>query len=221
MQWRMQLREDSFEFGAAYGEGLVAQIAIFKLKQIEEDNRGRQLCSECLHTRSSGMDAQCQRVKVQTAIARDDDLTVEDASLRELLEQSFAQLREVAIQRLAVTALDQQLVSVAKDHGAKSIPFRLEDPRVCVGWNFIHSLGEHGEDRRWQGEWHGVLDAGYRLGSFEDEEVVVLVALGEVVLLDEAEAGALDFGDDDVGVDAVVGAVAGVVDDAEEAAGLH
>ena len=117
--------------------------------------------------------------------------------------------------------MDQQLVFVAIDHGAKSIPFRLEDPRVCVGWNFIHSLGEHGEDRRWQGEWHGVLDAGYRLGSFEDEKVVVLVALGEVVLLDEAEAGALDFGDDDVGVDAVVGAVAGVVDDAEEAAGLH
>jgi len=58
-------------------------------------------------------------------------------------------------------------------------------------------------------------------GFGEEQKVIVLVGLGEVVLLDEVEAGALDFGDDDVRVDAVVVAAAGVVDDGEAGAGLH
>ena len=58
-------------------------------------------------------------------------------------------------------------------------------------------------------------------GFGEEQKVVVLVGLSEVVLLDEVEAGALDFGDDDFRVDAVVVAVAGVVDDGEACAGFH
>jgi hypothetical protein len=55
----------------------------------------------------------------------------------------------------------------------------------------------------------------------EEQEVVVLVVAGEVVVAGVVEAGAFDFVSDYVGVDAVVGAVAIVVDDAEEGAGLH
>ena len=56
---------------------------------------------------------------------------------------------------------------------------------------------------------------------FEDEHVVVLVVVSEVVAGDEVQAFAFDFGADDFGVDAVIGAGAGVVDDAETATVLE
>src|ERR1700742_1573112 len=98
------------------------------------------------------MDAQCQCIKVQAAVACDYDLAVEDASLRQLLEQRFSQLRKVAVERLAITALDEQLVFPAKDQSAESVPLRLKNPCVCIGRNLINPFGEHRQNRRVEGE---------------------------------------------------------------------
>jgi hypothetical protein len=74
------------------------------------------------------MYAQRQGIEVQNAIPRDDNLTVQDTSLRQLLEQRFAQFWEVAIKRLAIAALDEQIFAIAEYDRAKAIPFRLESP---------------------------------------------------------------------------------------------
>ena len=62
---------------------------------------------------------------------------------------------------------------------------------------------------------------GRGLSLFEDEEVVLAVRLGEIVAGDLAEAGALDLGSDDGLVEAMVRAVAVVINDAEAGAGLE
>src|SRR6201986_4091804 len=90
MQWCTQVDENPFELGAPGGKRLVAQIMIVELKQVEEDNRGRQLCGKCLYTRRCGVEAQRQSVKIQAAITRNDNLTIQNASLRQLFEQRFA-----------------------------------------------------------------------------------------------------------------------------------
>ena len=43
------------------------------------------------------------------------------------------QLRKIAVQRLFVAALNQDLIAIAKDQGAETIPFRLEDPISPAG----------------------------------------------------------------------------------------
>ena len=80
--------------------------------------------------------------KSSPARRRDHDLAVEHAARRELREQRLAQVGEVAVQRLLVAALEQQLVPVAEDERAKAVPLRLEDPVRAVG-DPVRALGEH------------------------------------------------------------------------------
>jgi hypothetical protein len=94
------------------------------------------------------MDAQRQGFKVQTVITRDDNLTVQDAPLWELPKKWVAELRKVAIKRLAIAALDEQFVASSKDHRAKAVPFRLKDPFLCIRRDLTHPFGEHRQDRR-------------------------------------------------------------------------
>src|SRR6185437_1216001 len=108
------------------------------------------------------MNAQRQSVKVQTAVTCDDNLTIQDASPRQLLEQWFAQLWKVAVERLAIAALDEQFVPVTKDHRAKAVPLGLKAPCVCIGRDIVYPLGEHRQDRRRQRQRHAVLDADRR-----------------------------------------------------------
>ena len=43
------------------------------------------------------------------------------------------QLGKIAVQRFFVAALDQDLVAIAEDQGAKAVPFRFEDPVSPAG----------------------------------------------------------------------------------------
>ena len=88
------------------------------------------------------MKAQLQRIEVELVVLDDDNLSVEDAARRQCRAQRLQQFRKVAIQRLFVAALDQDLIPIAKDQRAKSIPLRFENP-IAIGWQFIHSLGQH------------------------------------------------------------------------------
>jgi hypothetical protein len=65
-----------------------------------------------------------QRVEVESAFVRDDQLTVEDNAVGQLFEQRFAQLREVAQQRLVVPALQIEIVAVAEHDAAEAVPLR-------------------------------------------------------------------------------------------------
>src|SRR5687767_4234078 len=54
---------------------------------------------------------------------------------------------------LPVAALNENLVTVAEDEGAKAVPLRLEYPSF-TGWQLTNSLCEHWEDRRIDSEVH-------------------------------------------------------------------
>ena len=88
------------------------------------------------------MDAQQQRLEVEPARADDDDLAVEDAALGQRGGERRDELREVAVHRLLVAALQQDLVAVAEDQRAKAVPLGLELPAVAVGQR-LGGAGEH------------------------------------------------------------------------------
>ena len=99
------------------------------------------------------MNAELQRVEVEAAVGGDDDFAVEHAAGGQLRAERIEQIGEVAVQRLFVAALDQDLVAIAEDQRAKAIPLRLEDP-CSIGWQCVDSLGEHRQDGRVDGKMH-------------------------------------------------------------------
>src|SRR5579884_2406256 len=93
------------------------------------------------------MKAQLQSIEIERPISCDYDLAIENTARRQLPAQRIEQLREIAVQRLLITALQQDFVAVAKDQRAKPVPLRFEDPRSPAR-QFIHSFGEHRQHRR-------------------------------------------------------------------------
>ena len=73
------------------------------------------------------MQPQLQRVEVEAVRRRDHDLAVDHAARRQPLEQRLVQLREIAVERPQVAALDEDVGAAAKDDGAKAVPLRLEE----------------------------------------------------------------------------------------------
>src|SRR3990172_297225 len=109
------------------------------------------------------MDAQQERLEVEAVRTRDDDLPVDDAALREVCLQGGRELREVAVERLQVAALDERLIAVAEDDRTETVPLGLEEPAVALGerggW-----LGQHRLDGRLEGEAEG-HGPDYRVGG--------------------------------------------------------
>src|SRR5262245_36350594 len=99
------------------------------------------------------MNAELERLEVEPAILCDDELPVEHRTARQLRLERLEQLGKVAVQRFLITALDQDLLAIAEDQRAKSIPLRLEDP-AFTGRQLANSLGEHRQDRRVYGKAH-------------------------------------------------------------------
>src|SRR5437667_261599 len=79
---------------------------------------------------------------LERAVLRDDDLTVEDAPVRQGGPERGSQLREVAIQWLEVAGLRVDLVAVTEDQRPEAVPFRLEEP-AFVSRQPFNRLCEH------------------------------------------------------------------------------
>src|SRR5690349_14875565 len=101
------------------------------------------------------MQSKLQRVEVQHAVVCDNDLAVEHAASRQLLQQRIDQLRKVTVQWFAVAALNKNLLAVTKDQRAKAIPFWFEDPFAGLG-QFGNTLCQHRQHRRVHGQLHAV-----------------------------------------------------------------
>ena len=108
-------------------ERLIAQIDAVGGEEIESDECGGRLFGELLHARSRRMQPHLQRVEVEAARRRDDDLAVEDTAGGQLRVEDVVQLGKVAIERPQVAALDVDVVRAAKHERAKAIPLRLEE----------------------------------------------------------------------------------------------
>ena len=122
---------------------------------VEGDERGRRLGCQHRHPRRGGMNAQQQRLELEPAVARDDDLAVQHEARRRSANraQGLEQLREVAVQRLQVARLEVQLRAVAKHEGPKTIPFRLVAPSLADR-QLGRRLGQHRLDRGLNGKRH-------------------------------------------------------------------
>src|SRR5437867_375297 len=102
------------------------------------------------------MDAREEGLEVEPAGPNDDDLAVEDAALGQRGGQRGDELREVSVHGLPVTALQRDLVAVAKDQGSKAVPLGLELPSVSAGQG-VPGTGQHGCERRSEGQAHSSI----------------------------------------------------------------
>ena len=77
-------------------------------------------------------------------------------------EKQVVQLREVAIQRPQVAALDEDVVAAAIDDGAKAVPLGLVE-QIAARRQRVGQLGQHRLDRRRNGKGRGLRHCGRSL----------------------------------------------------------
>src|SRR6185312_13825468 len=85
----------------------------------------------------------------------DDDLPIDHAPFRQLLDDPGDQLGKVPRHRPLVAAADLHLVAVAEDDGPEPVPLRLIAV-LAVGY-LLDRLGEHRRDRRADRKSHGAI----------------------------------------------------------------
>src|SRR5262249_33677476 len=149
--WRR--RNQRFQFAAPRLERLTAKVPVPVAEQVKEDNGRRSLLCQKIHALCGGMQAQLQCVEIEAIVLNDDNFSVEHAAWRQGRAQWPEQLREISVERLFVTALDEDFISIAKYQCAKPIPFGFENP-VSAFWSFTHWLGQHRQYGRVDGKVH-------------------------------------------------------------------
>src|SRR3954471_15114949 len=108
------------------------------------------------------MDPEQERLEGKLPVRRDHDLAIDDATLRQARLQRVGELGKVAIERLEVTTLDQDLVAVAEDDRPEAVPLRLEQPAVALR-NAVAHLGEHRLERWIERKLHGPSIPGHAM----------------------------------------------------------
>src|SRR5581483_1189615 len=101
------------------------------------------------------MKPQLQFFEVEAVIFHDYNFAIEHAAGGQSGTQRIEQLGKITVERFFVAALDEDFVLIAKDQGAKSIPFRFENP-ISAGWQFLNASGKHWQDRWVDGKLHEV-----------------------------------------------------------------
>ena len=91
-------------------------------------------------------------------------LAVDDAPVRQRGLQRRRELREVAVHRLLVAALQQDLLPVAKNQRSKPVPLGLELPSLAVRQG-LRAAGQHGREGRSERQSHLYLAATLLRGS--------------------------------------------------------
>jgi len=90
------------------------------------------------------VDALQQRVEVQPAVPRDDDLAVQHTAWRKLLPKRRDHLGEVPGERLAGTAADLDLVAVTEDDRPEAVPLGLVEHAGRMAAADFASIGRTG-----------------------------------------------------------------------------
>src|SRR5689334_16738877 len=102
------------------------------------------------------MEPQLQLLELEPAVSRDDDLSVEHTALRQLRAERDDELGKIAIERLEIAALREDVVAVAEHERAEAVPLRLVDPSRPFR-ELVTRRGEHRLERRLEREAvHGV-----------------------------------------------------------------
>jgi 5'-3' exonuclease len=93
------------------------------------------------------MQTKLERIEVEPVRRRDDDLAVDDRTIGQPGDKRRVQLGEIAVQRPQIPALDEDVVSTAKDDRAEAVPLRFVQKLVTLG-QVGRQLREHRLDRR-------------------------------------------------------------------------
>src|ERR1019366_467397 len=139
------------DLGAASVKRLAAEIAVAEAKEVPEDNRAGALLREHLHARGRWVESKLERLEIEAPVVCDDELAIEHAALGEHGPKRRFELREIAIERLLIPALDRQLVAIAEHEGPKPVPFGLVHPPLALRKR-ADPLGEHRQQGRRNGQ---------------------------------------------------------------------
>src|SRR5687767_12292636 len=99
------------------------------------------------------MDSKKERFEVESGGADDYDLAIDHASVRKDGREWFDELREIAVHRLLIATLQEDLATVAKNDRSEAIPLWLELPAVANRQS-ISRRGQHRSERRIEGQAH-------------------------------------------------------------------
>ena len=101
-------------------------------QQVEGHERGRRLLAQASHAGGGRVDALPEEVELLHAVDLDDDLAVDHEAGVGEGQHVLDDLGEVAVQGLAVAALEEDLVAVAEDQRAKAVPLGLVAPALAL-----------------------------------------------------------------------------------------
>ena len=124
------------------------------------------VCSASSFTRdAAGWMRRSSASKSSPLVADDDDLAVDDAALGKRRRERRDQLREVAVHRLLVAALQQDLVAVAEHQRAEAVPLRLELPAFARSGRASAALDSIGASGGSKGSFMDDRRSGARLAA--------------------------------------------------------
>ena len=126
---------------AALVVGKLEQGLVVLGEQVERDELRGRLLGELLDPRGGRMDALREQVELLDAVDRHDHLAVQHEPLAGERQHELDDVREIAVHRPAVAALEMYLVAVAEDDRPEAVPLRLIAPAVALG-QLARGLGE-------------------------------------------------------------------------------
>ena len=127
-----------------------AQILIAQGEHVPADERRRSLFGEHAYPRFRRVYAQQQRLELESVRPRNHDLTVDDATFRQVRPERGRQLGKVSIERLEVATLDEDRVAIAEDDRPEAVPLGLEEPAFALG-SPVATLASMGSRGGWKG----------------------------------------------------------------------
>ena len=143
---------------------MVRQVLVTDAQEVERDERRRCLAREHAHARLGGMDPLLQRVEVETRLAGDHDLAVDDDPIGQLALERVDQLGEVARHRAFVAATELDLVTVPEHDAPEAVPLGFEHEVGAIGQRLERAdrLRQHRLDRRTERQFHRSQDYEHR-----------------------------------------------------------
>src|SRR5919109_1288503 len=148
-----RVRHQRREASAALLVGQVEEGLVTHRQKVERDQLGRGLAGEHLHPRGRRVDPLREQVELLDPVHHHDHLAVEHQPLGGQLQHLLDHIREVAVHRTTVAALEVYLRAVAKDDRAEAVPLRLEAPAVAGG-QLLRRAGELRLDGRRERKGH-------------------------------------------------------------------
>src|SRR5688572_9996646 len=126
------------------------------------------------------MNPQLERIEIQPLVLDDDNFAVKNTLIGQGQSYRIKQLGEIAVERSLVTALQINVIAIAKHNRAKAIPLRLDDPAVPWREN-SNTLRQHRLNRRVDRQFH------WRARDSFKAEKAGRIALGHQIDLGLAE----------------------------------